>query len=106
MNSTLVDAYVDYIVIDDEARAIITFTFVHMSEDIHVNLMHDKASNGIEPYVIHKGSPAIIVSAQQDEGILVNVWRGNKTIASGVYRVNTRNDDSIFERATAIVVAL
>ena len=27
MNSTLVDAYVDYIVVDDEARAIITFTF-------------------------------------------------------------------------------
>ena len=30
MDSTLVDAYVDYIVVDDEDRAIITFTFVHM----------------------------------------------------------------------------
>ena len=97
MDSRLVDAYVDYIVVDDEARAIITFTFIHMSEDTHVNLIHDKASNGIEPYVINKGSPAIILSAQQDEGILVNVWCGDKTIASGVYRVDTRNDDNILE---------
>jgi hypothetical protein len=92
-----VDAYIDYIVIDDEARAIVTFTFIHMSEDTQVNLIHDRASNGIEPYVIDKGSPAIILSAQQDEGILVNVWGGNKAIASGVYRVDTRNNDQILE---------
>ena len=92
-----VDAYVDYIVIDDEARAIVTFTFIHMSEDTQVNLIHDRASNGIEPYVINKRSPAIILSAQQDEGILVNVWGGNKAIASGAYRVDTRNDDYILE---------
>ncbi|HXX78943.1 MAG TPA: hypothetical protein VEI53_10645 [Ktedonobacteraceae bacterium] len=92
-----VDAYVDYIVIDDEARAIITFTFMHMSEDTHVNLIHDRSSNGIEPYVINKGSPAVILSAQQDEGILVNVWYENKAIASGAYRVDTRNDDRILE---------
>jgi hypothetical protein len=97
MVSILVDAYVDYIVVDDEERAIITFTFVHMSEDTHVTLIHDKASSGIEPYVINKGSPALMLSAQQDEGILVNVWRGNKPIASGVYRVDTQNDDSILE---------
>ena len=97
MNSTLVDAYVDYIVIDDEARAIITFTFVHMSEDAHVTLIHDKASSGIETYVINKGSPALMLSAQQDESFLVNVWLGNKTIASGVYRVDTQNNDSILE---------
>ena len=30
-----------------------------------------------------------MLSAQQDEGILVNVWLGNKAIASGVYRVDT-----------------
>ncbi len=97
MDSRLVDAYVDYIVVDDEARAIITFTFLHMSEDNHVNIIHDRASNGIEPYVINKGSPAIMLSASQDEGILVNVWCGNKTIASGVYRVDTRNDDHVLE---------
>jgi len=92
-----IDAYVDYIVVDDEARAIVTFTFIHMSEDTQVNLIHDRSSNGIEPYVINKGSPAIILSAQQDEGILVNVWYGNKAIASGAYRVDTRNDDHILE---------
>ena len=92
-----IDAYVDYIVVDDEARAIVTFTFIHMSEDTQVNLIHDRSSNGIEPYVINKGSPAIILSAQQDEGILVNVWYGNKAIASGAYRVDTRNDDYILE---------
>jgi hypothetical protein len=97
MNSALVDAYVDYIVVDDEARAIITFTFVHMGEDTHVTLIHDKAKNGQEPYVINKGSPALMLSAQQDEGIMVNVWLGNKVIASGVYRVNTQNDDHILE---------
>jgi hypothetical protein len=95
MENVFVDAYVDYIVVDDEDRAIITFTFVHMSEDTHVNLIHDKAKNGIEPYVINKGSPALMLSAQQDEGILVNVWLGNKAIASGVYRVDTRNDDYV-----------
>ena len=92
-----VDAYIDYIVIDDEARAIVTFTFIHMSEDTQVNLIHDRASNGIEPYIINKGSPAIILSAQQDEGILVNVWGGNKAIASGAYRVDTGNNDHILE---------
>ena len=97
MNSTLVDAYVDYIVVDDEDRAIITFTFVHMSEDTHVTLIYDKAKSGIEPYTINKGSPALMLSAQQDESILVNVWIGNKAIASGVYRVDTQNDDHVLE---------
>jgi len=97
MDSTLVDAYVDYIVVDDEARAIITFTFLHMKENTHVTLIHDKAKSGIEPYVINKGSPALMLSAQHDEGILVNVWLGNKAIASGVYRVDTQNDDYILE---------
>jgi hypothetical protein len=97
MDNTLVNAYVDYIVVDDEARAIITFTFVHMSEDTHVTLIHDKAKSGIEPYVINKDSPALMLSAQQDEGILVNVWLENKVIASGVYRVDTENADYILE---------
>lgn len=97
MNSTLVDAYVDYIVVDDKSRAIITFTFVHMREDTHVTLIHDKAKSGLESYVINKGSPALMLSAQHDEGILVNVWLGNKVIASGVYRVDTQNDDYILE---------
>lgn len=95
MNSTLVDAYVDYIVVDDEARAIITFTFVHMSEDTQVTLIHDRAKSGIEAYIINRGSPALMLSAQHDEGILVNVWLRNKVIASGVYRVDTQNDDYI-----------
>jgi hypothetical protein len=97
MNSTLVDAYVDYIVVDDESRAIITFTFVHMREDTHVNLIHDKAKNGLEPYVINRGSPALMLSAEQDEVILVNVWLGDQVIASGVYRVDTQIDDHILE---------
>ena len=97
MNSALVDAYIDYIVVDEEARAIVTITFVHMEEDTHVTLIHDMAKNGLEPYVINKGSPALMLSAQQDEGIIVNVWLGNKVIASGVYRVDTQNDDHILE---------
>ena len=97
MDSTLVDAYVDYIVVDDEDRAIITFTFVHMSEDTHVTLIHDQAKSGIEPYTINKGSPALMLSAQQDESILVNVWIGNKAIASGVYRVDTKNENHVLE---------
>jgi len=97
MDSTLVDAFVDYIVVDEEARAIVTFTFVHMSEDTHITFIHDKAKSGIEPYVINRNSPALMISAQQDEGIMVNVWLGNKVIASGVYRVDTQNDASILE---------
>ena len=38
-----------------------------------------------------------MLSAQQDEWIIVNVWLGNKVIASGVYRVDTQNDDHILE---------
>ena len=97
MDSTLVNAYVDYIVVDDEARAIITFTFLHLNEDTHVTLIHDRAKSGIEPYVINRGSPALMLSAQHDEGILVNVWLENKVIASGVYRVDTENADYILE---------
>ena len=97
MDSTLVDAYVDYIVVDDEARAIITFTFVHMSEDMHITFIHDRAKSGIEPYVINRSSPALMLSAEHNEGILVNVWLGNKVIASGVYRVDTQNDAYILE---------
>ena len=95
MDSTLVNAYVDYIVVNDEARAIITFTFLHMSENTHVVFIHDKAKSGIELYVINKGSPALMLSAQQDEGVLINVWLGNKVIASGVYQVDTQNDNYI-----------
>ena len=97
MDGTLGDAYVDYIVVDDEKRAIITFTFLHLSEDTHVTLIQDRAKNGIEPYVINKGSPALMLSAQQDEDILVNIWLGNKSIASGVYRVDTQNEDYVLE---------
>ena len=97
MKSTSVDAYVDYIVVDDEERAIITFTFLHMKEDAHVTLIHDQAKNGLETYVINKGSPALMLSAEQDEAILVNVWFEDKVIASGVYRVDTHNDDHLLE---------
>ena len=97
MKSALVDAYVDYIVVDEEERAIITFTFLHMREDTHVTLIHDQAKNGLETYVINKGSPALMLSAEQDEAILVNVWFGDKAIASGVYRVDTHDDDHILE---------
>jgi hypothetical protein len=85
----------DSTLVDGEDRAIITFTFVHISEDTHVTLIHDKAKSGIEPHIINKGSPALMLSAQQDEGILINVWIGNKSIASGVYRVDTKNDDYV-----------
>jgi hypothetical protein len=95
MDSTLVNAYADYIVVDDEARAIITFTFSHMSEDMHVTLIHDKAISGIEPYVLNRSSPALMLSAQHGEGIVINVWLGDKIIASGVYQVDTQNDDYI-----------
>ena len=93
MDSTLVKAYVDYIVVDDEARAIITFTFPHMSEDTHVTLIHDKAKSGMEPYELYRSSPALMLSAQHDEGIVINVWLRNEVIASGVYQVDTRSDN-------------
>ncbi len=95
MESKLVDAYVDYIVVDNQARAIITFTFPHMSEDTHVTLIHDKAINGIEPYILSRSAPALMLSAQFCEGIVINVWLGNDVIASGVYQVDTQSDDSI-----------
>ena len=95
MDSTLVKAYVDYIVVDDEARAIITFTFPHMSEDTHVTLIHDKAKSGMEPYELYRSSPALMLSAQHDEGIVINVWLRNEVIASGVYQVDTQSDNHV-----------
>ncbi|SRR6266480_472637 len=95
MDRTFVNAYVDYIVVDDEARAIITFTFPHLSENTHVTLIHDKANIGIEPYILNRSSPALLLSAQHNEGIVINVWFGNEVIASGVYEVDTQNDDYI-----------
>ena len=95
MESKLVNAYVDYIVVDNQARAIITFTFPHMSEDTHVTLIHDKATNGTEPYILSRNAPALMLSAQYYEGIVINVWLGNEVLASGVYQVDTQSNDSI-----------
>ncbi len=95
MESKLVSAYVDYIVADNQARAIITFTFPHLSEDTHVTLIHDKATNGIEPYTLSRNAPTLMLSAQCCEGIVINVWLGNDVIASGVYQVDTQSRDYI-----------
>jgi hypothetical protein len=95
MDGKLVQAYVDYIVVDDEARAIITFTFPHMSEDTHVTLIHDKAKNGIEPYELSRSAPALMLSAQSFEGIVINVWLGNDVVAGGVYQVDTQSEKHV-----------
>ncbi len=95
MESKLVSAYVDYIVADNQARAIITFTFPHLSEDTHVTLIHDKATNGIEPYTLNRNSPALMLSAQCCEGIVIIVWLGNNVLASGVYQVDTESREYI-----------
>ena len=95
MESKLVSVYVDYIVTDNQARAIITFTFPHMSEDTHVTLIHDKAATGIEPYILSRNAPALMLSAQCCEGIVVIVWLGNDVVASGIYQVDTQSRDYI-----------
>lgn len=95
MESKLVSAYVDYIVTDNQARAIITFTFPHMSEDTHVTLIHDKATSGIEPYTLSRNAPTLMLSAQCCEGIVMIVWLGNDVVASGVYQVDTQSRDYI-----------
>jgi hypothetical protein len=95
MESKLVNAYVDYVVVDNQARAIITFTFPHMSENTYVTLIHDKATNGTEPYILSRNAPALMLSAQYCEGIVINVWLGNDVVASGVYQVDTQHNDSI-----------
>ncbi len=95
MESKIVSAYVDYVVVDNQARAIITFTFPHMSEDTYVTLIHDKATNGTEPYILSKNAPALMLSAEYCEGIVINVWIDNEVVASGVYQVDTQSNDSI-----------
>jgi hypothetical protein len=95
MESSIINAYADYIVVDNEARAIITFTFPQLREDTHVTLIHDKADNGIEPYVVSGRAPALMLSAQYSEGIVINVWSGNDIVASGVYQVDTQNKDNV-----------
>ncbi len=95
MESSIINAYADYIIVDNEARAIITFTFPQLREDTHVTLIHDKADNGIEPYVVSRRAPALMLSAQYSEGIVINVWTGNDIVASGVYQVDTQNKDNV-----------
>lgn len=95
MERKVVNAYVDYIVVDNEARAIITFTFPQMSEGTHVTLIHDKADNGTEPYVLSRNAPALMLSAQYREGIVINVWLGDDIVAGGVYQVDTQSTDHI-----------
>jgi hypothetical protein len=95
MESKVVNAYVDYIVVDNEARAIITFTFPQMSEGTHVTLIHDQADNGTEPYVLSRNAPALMLSAQYREGIVINVWLGDDIVAGGVYQVDTQSKDHI-----------
>jgi hypothetical protein len=101
MNSKLVNAYADYIVVDNQERAILTFTFPHLSEDTHVTLIHDKATDGTELYTLSRNAPALMLSAQCSEGIVINVWLGNDVVASGVYQVDTQNTAHILRSICA-----
>ncbi len=95
MDTPLVNAFVDYIVVDDKSRAVITFKFPHMSEDTRVTLIHDKAKNGIEPYVLDKTASTLMLSARPCEAIVINVWLGASVIAGGIYQVDTQSEDFV-----------
>ena len=98
MGSKLVKAYADYIVVDNQERAIVTFTFPRIREDTHVTLVHDKSTDGTEPYMLSRNAPALMLSAQCSEGIVINVWLGSVVVASGVYQVDTQNTAHILRR--------
>ena len=95
MDIKLVHAYVDYIVVDDEERAIVTFTFPHLSENTHVTLIHNKAKNDSEPYELSRDAPALMLSAQCNESIMINVWHDNTVVAGGIFQVDTQSDNQV-----------
>jgi hypothetical protein len=95
MDIKLVHAYVDYIVVDDEERAILTFTFPNMDKNTRVTLIHDRAINDSEPYELSRDAPALMLSAQCNEGIIINVWNGNTVVAGGIFQVETQSDNHV-----------
>jgi hypothetical protein len=95
MDTQLVKGFVDYVVVDDKSRAVITFKFPHMSEETRITLIHDKAKDGTEPYVLGKKASTLMLSAQYCDGIIINVWLGNEIVAGGVYQVDTRSIDFV-----------
>ncbi len=95
METQLVKGFVDYVVVDDKTRAVITFKFPHISEDTHITLIHDKAKDGTEPYVLGKKTSTLMLSARYSDGIIINVWLGDDIVASGVYQVDTQSSDFV-----------
>lgn len=95
MDIKLVHAYVDYIVVDDEERAIVTFTFPSMDKDTRVTLIHDRAKNDSEPYELTRDAPALMLSAQCYEGIIINIWHDATIVAGGIFQVDTQSDDYV-----------
>ena len=95
MDIKLVHAYVDYIVVDDEERAIVTFTFPNMDKNTRVTLIHDKAKNDSEPYELSRDAPALMLSAQCYEGIIINIWHDNTIVAGGIFQVDTQSDNHV-----------
>jgi hypothetical protein len=95
MDTQSVKCFVDYVVVDDKSRAVLTFKFPYMSEETYITLIHDKAKNGTEPYVLGRRESTLMLSAEYCEGIVINVWLGNDIIASGVYQVDTQRDDFV-----------
>jgi hypothetical protein len=44
---------------------------------------------------LSRNAPALMLSAQCSEGIIINVWLGNDVVAGGVYQVDTQTPDHL-----------
>lgn len=98
MQTQVMCGLVDYIIVDDEARALITFTFAHLDRDTHVTVIHDRAHEGSDIYTLQRHEPTLMLSANTREVFVINVWHGPDMIASGIYQVDARGDEGVLRR--------
>lgn len=98
METQVMSGLVNYIVVDDESRALITFTFPHLDEETRIVIMHDRAREGYDVYTLHRHEPALMLSTNVREVFMMNVWHGLDLIAHGIYQVDTRGDEGVLRQ--------
>jgi hypothetical protein len=89
---------VDYLIVDDEARTLITFTFAHLDRHTHITIVHDRACEGTDIYTLQRHEPTLMLSANAREVFVLNVCHGPDMIANGIYQVDTGGDEDVLRQ--------
>lgn len=98
METQVMSGLVDYVVVDDESRALITFNFPHLDEETQITIVLDRAREGSDVYNLHSHEPTLILSANVREVFVMNVWRGSEMVANSIYLVDTSADEGVLRQ--------